>query len=185
MVGFVFSSKFLTMNTLFEFLSKGKNLFLLALIFIGFNLLLTHFMPKEYALDLKFAYTVEEAYLSLGHLDQGQRDLYRLGVWSLDMPYMLVYTLFFMGVLSRIWNSWKYSWLPIAISLMDFFENILILRILKIYPSQDVTLVRFASFFSTSKWLLVGVLLVFGVVGLGYWLVQRGYSQANSTEARL
>ncbi|MBC6365925.1 hypothetical protein DDT91_03910 [Algoriphagus sp. AK58] len=173
------------MHALFEFVGKSKNLFFLGFLFLSFNFLLFNFMPKEYALDLKFAYTAEEAYLALGHLDQAQREYYRIGVWALDMPYMVIYTLFFIGVLNTLWNSRRFVGLPVGILVMDFFENILILKILKIYPRQDELLVMTASCFSTVKWLLVGFLLILIVAGILSWINQRGYSHSKSSEVRL
>ncbi|OOG77179.1 hypothetical protein [Algoriphagus sp. A40] len=173
------------MKLLFQFLSKGKNLVLLFCLFLLFNILLSSFMPKEYALDLKFAYSVEEAYGALSHLDLDQRKLYRFGVWALDMPYMAVYCLLFSGILIKFWKNKKVAWLPVSILVMDFFENLLVLRILKLYPVQNEILAVLASGFTTTKWVLVGILIFVLLIGLFLVVSARKYSPANSAEARI
>jgi len=114
-------------------------------------------MSKDHALDLKFAYGVEEAYLSLGQLSLEERALYRFGIWALDMPYMVVYSLLIAGLLYRIRGDFKLTYLPLLILIADFIENLAVLRILKLFPSENEFWVLFASVFTTSKWILVGV----------------------------
>ena len=154
------------MKSLFEFLGKGKNLLLLACLFLLFNFLLSHFIPKEYALDLKFAYSADEAYLALGSMNWELRNVYRVVVWFLDMPYMLIYTLFFTGILLKLWRSKKVVWLTLSIFLMDLIENLLVLRLLKTFPGRSEVLPIFCSFFSTTKWTLVIIMVMMIFIGL-------------------
>jgi hypothetical protein len=158
------------MRSLFEFLSKSKNLLLLACLFILFNFLLGSFIPKEYALDLKFAYTADEAYLALGSMNWEIRNIYRMGVWFLDMPYMVIYSLFFTGILFRLWRSRKVAWLTLSILLMDLMENILVLRLLKTFPGRNESLAMYCSLFSTIKWTLVVVMVMMIFIGLVNYL---------------
>lgn len=175
--------KFLTMKLLFQFLSKGKNLLLLFCLFVLFNFLLSSFMPKEYALDLKFAYSVEEAYTAIGHLDLDQRQIYRFGIWVFDMPYMVVYCLLFSGILMKLWKNKTTAWIPLSVFVMDLFENLAVLRILKLYPVQNDSLAILASCFSTTKWVLVGILILALFTGLFLILSSRKYTPVNSAEA--
>ena len=154
------------MNTLFEFLSNKRALSILLILFVILNFSLTYFMPKDQALDLKFAYSIEEAYLLLGQLNQAQREFYCFGAWALDMPYMLVYTMFFSGILYRLWNKKRVAWIAFIILLADFFENLFILQVLKNYPSHLSETVVYASIFTTSKWILVAIALMTMVIGL-------------------
>lgn len=168
------------MKSLFDSICEKKYIVVLGILFLTFNLMLTHFMPKDYALDLKFAYTPEEAYSSLGNLNVAQLEMYKFGIWALDMPYMVAYTLFFIAALCKIWNSKRYSWLPLCIMGMDFFENLLISKILKIYPAQDEGLVGLASIFTTCKWIFVLIMLIVACSGIFSRWAQKLYSPANS-----
>lgn len=172
------------MNTLFEFLRNKRVLYCLLILFVILNLSLTYFMPKDQALDLKFAYSVDEAYLLLGQLNQTQREFYCFGVWALDLPYMIVYTLFFAGILYRLWNKKRVAWMAFFILLADFFENLFILQVLKNYPSHLSDTVIYASIFTTSKWILVGVVLMAIVGGLLNRYFQFSFSVPDSNEVR-
>lgn len=173
------------MDSLFERVSQLRSILLLALLFVWFNLMLTQFLSKEYALDLKFAYSAEEAYISIGHLSLEQRELYRFGLWALDMPYMIVYTLLLVGVLYRLWGKSKFTLLPALIFLADFFENLAILRILKVYPKQNEVLAIIASLFSSVKWIFVVGSFLCLLVGLGRLVYQRFTLPVKSKEAKI
>ncbi len=173
------------MKSLFEFISKSKNLLLLACLFLLFNFLLGHFLPKDHALDLMFAYSVEEAYIALGHLNWEVREIYRIGVWALDMPYMVVYCLLFSGILIKIWKNKKMVWLPVGIFIMDFLENLMVLRILKVFPTQNEFLATFSSIFTTSKWILVALMVVIIFFGLLNLLANRKYFSFESSKAEI
>lgn len=154
------------MKSFFEKISTRLVLIILALFFIWFNLMLNQFLSKDHALDLKFAYSVEEAYISLGQLSLDQRQLYRFGLWALDMPYLLFYSLFFSGILFRIWGVGKVVLLPFWVAFFDFLENLMILRILKVFPRHEDFLAIWASVFTTLKWILVVVVLLAIIIGI-------------------
>jgi hypothetical protein len=139
-------------------------------------------MPKDNALDLKFAYTVEEAYLLLGQLNQDQREFYSVGVWVLDLPYMLVYTLLFAGILYRLWDRKGVMWLPIYVLLADFCENIYILKILHNYPSHLADSVVIASILTTAKWIFVVMVLLVIIGGFMNRYFQTNFSSDRSKE---
>lgn len=171
------------MNSVYSFLSKWKNLLLLFCLFILANVLLGQFMPKDHALDLMFAYSPDEAYASLDQLSAEQRRLYSFGLWALDMPYLLIYGLFFSGILIKLWGRRGFVWIPISIMIMDFFENILALNILYFLPERHDSLAFLASIFTTSKWILVGVLAIAVILGLFYLMVSRFFSKESSVKA--
>jgi hypothetical protein len=123
-------------------------------------------LPADKVLDLRFAYSVQEAYEAIGMLDLETRRIYRIGIWALDLPYMFIYGLLFSGLLFKIWDTQKVLILPIGVVLMDFFENLMVLRILKIYPLENQVLATFASFFTTCKWLLVALMVLTIFYGL-------------------
>lgn len=155
------------MKSIFSDLERRRNLFILFIAFLWINYLLSSFLPKEHALDLKFAYSVEEAYQSLSHLSLDEINLYSFGIWSLDMPYLLIYFLFFSALLKRLWGGNRYFIIPLAIAGFDLFENMLLLRILGFFPERYEVLVSICSIFSTAKWLSVGILII--CLGAGAW----------------
>lgn len=173
------------MKTLFLFLSNGRNLILLFCLFLLFFFLLSSFIPREHALDLRFNYSVEEAYDALGKLDSDQRDAYRIGIWVLDLPYMVVYFLLFSGILLKLLNNKRTLWIPSSIFVMDLFENLLVYRMLEIYPVQSEMLATMASFFTTTKWVMAVVLVVFLIGGIFYFIRSRKIAASKSHIARI
>lgn len=170
------------MDRFLIFVGRKKHLFILFALTLGFNILLSHFMPKEYALDLKFAYTFQEVIFSMDSMGMDSRHLYSIGVWTLDFPYLVVYSLFFVGVLFRLYGKKTFIFLPLGIALMDLIENILVLRILKTFPELDKLLVQAASFFTTFKWILVAVMMTIVLIGLVRMLVLKKHSFQSQSE---
>jgi hypothetical protein len=154
------------------------NLIILSCLVILFNILLSSFLPADQALDLKFAYSVKEAYEAIGMLDLETRKIYRFGIWALDLPYMIIYGLLFSGILFKIWEKKKVMFIPLGVVLLDLFENLMVLRILKLYPLENEILATFASFFTTGKWLLVGVM----VLMIFFGLIHRFFDRKLTTE---
>jgi hypothetical protein len=172
------------MQSLFLFLSKWRNLLLLFCLFLLANFLLGKYMPKEHALDLKFAYTEEEAYAAMNQLTIEEQQQYKFGILALDMPYLLIYGMFFSGILFKLWKRKWFVLIPAIIMVMDFFENFMVIKILNLLPDQRATLALLASIFTTSKWIAIGVLagsIVFGLVRL---LFLRFFSKSNIEEVK-
>lgn len=154
------------------------------LLFLSANFLLSAYMPKEHALDLKFGYSVEEAYGALSQLDTDERERYQQGILALDMPYLVIYFLFFSGILVRIWKKKQVVIIPFAILVFDFLENISVLRMLKLFPEQNEFAAIFASIFTTSKWVMIGVLAAFIILGLILHFFKRSKSESVSVEQK-
>lgn len=153
-------------------------------LFLLFNALLGSFLSKEHALDLMFAYSAEDAYAALGQLSTEQLSAYEFGIWALDMPYMGVYCLLFSGLLLRVWKHKNLVLLPIAIALMDLVENLSVLKLLALYPTRDPGLAMVASVFTTSKWLLVGIMIPVLIVGLVYLAIPKRRVASKSAQVR-
>jgi len=152
-------------------------LILIANIFLGLH------MPKEHALDLKIAYTPDEAHAAIANLTSEEIRKYRLGILAFDMPYLVIYALFFSGILVKLWKKRWVVLIPFAIMMFDFFENLMVLQILKSFPDQNELIALLASIFTTGKWVMAGVLLVSILVGLFFLLRYRtnpkGFSRKN------
>lgn len=158
------------MNSLFDFLSKWRNLLLLLGLIIIANVFLSKYMPKDQALDLKFAYTPDEANAAIANLNSEEISNYKLGILAFDMPYLVIYCLFFSGILLKLWKKKWVVIIPAAIMIFDFFENLMVLQILKTFPDQNEVVALAASVFTTGKWVMAGVLLVSIISGLIYSL---------------
>lgn len=152
-------------NAFFSSIVKRHVLILLAFLFVLFNFLLNYFLPSEYALDLKFAYSVDQAYYAISNLSKPDREIYRFGIFALDFPYMLVYGLLASGLLFCLWRNKIFVLIPLFIVFFDLLENILIIIILNNYPIEKPALAVMASFATTSKWLFVGLLLLSFLIG--------------------
>jgi hypothetical protein len=123
-------------------------------------------MPSDHALDLKFAYSAQEAYDSILQLDESELRRYKVGILGLDMPYIVFYGLFFIGVLLKLWKSQWTIFIPVTIMVLDFFENLMVLKILNQLPEQQLSLGSMASFFTTGKWIFVSILGMSILLGL-------------------
>lgn len=154
------------MKTNFKFLDKPSSLVILFALFILFNFFLNRFMPPDLALDLQFAYSAGEAFKAIESMGGNMREQYLIVIWALDAPYIIVYLLLLSGLISKIWKQKKFLILPLIIAGLDFFENLMVSSLLLNFPSESKLLGYFASFFTTTKWLSVGICVVFLIVGL-------------------
>jgi hypothetical protein len=157
------------MNSFFDTLSKIRSLVFLAALVILFNVLIPRFLPKDHALDLQFAYSTDQVFYSLNQLDGKERNLYRIGLLALDMPYLISYALLLSGILIRLWKRKVFVLIPFFIALADLFENLIILRLLGIFPKENALFAVMASVFSTTKWVMVGIVLVTVIAGVINW----------------
>ncbi|MBY5952398.1 hypothetical protein OU792_09150 [Algoriphagus sp. NF] len=173
------------MESTFRSLSQKGSLIAFFLMMIAFNLSLSFFMPKEYALDLKFAYTFSEAWNSLSAMDMDTRDLYRKGIWFLDLPYLIVYSVFFSGLLYRLMGMKRVVFLPFLVASFDFIENLLVLRLLKIFPEPSKVLTLTASVATTLKWIAVAIMLGIVLFGIFRLVFSKKYFPQSSSRSRL
>lgn len=158
-------------NSIFSSLGKRLVLILLTCLFFLFNILLNHFLSSEYALDLKFAYSVDQAYSAISNLSKPDRDLYKFGILVLDFPYMIVYGLLASGLTYCLWRNRKIVLIPISIVFFDLIENVLIISILNNYPTKKPVLAFMASIVTTCKWMTVGLLFLSFLIG-GFRLIK-------------
>jgi hypothetical protein len=182
---FIFLLNLQKMNNFFTLVSKTKTLILLSFLVIVFNLLMPKFLSKDHALDLQFAYSPDHVAFSLNQLNAEERGLYRIGLLALDMPYLVCYGLLLSGILYRLWGKGSLVFIPVLVSLADLVENLIILRLLGIFPREDKPLAFIVSFFSTTKWILVGVVLLTVFVGLIRWFVYRRVVSVNSPKFKI
>lgn len=164
------------MKRFLNFVSRPGSISVLAILLILFNGLLMLSIPKEFALDLKFAYSVSDVFLALDSMGGQARDLYRMGIWFLDFPYMAVYSLFFTGTLYRLWGLGRVLFLPFVIGFFDLLENLSVLALLESYPTVPWGLAVSASAFTTLKWVFVIFMMASVLGGLIRAIIHRKYS---------
>ncbi len=145
------------METIFKKLGKPSILLVLFALFILFNILLGYFMPMSLALDLRFAYSANEAYTSLKSMGSTVRENYIIVIWVLDSAYMVVYLLLFCSLIIRVLNVRSLIILPFLVFILDLFENLAVTILLLRFPSESQVLGLIASFFTSTKWLVVGL----------------------------
>lgn len=148
------------METIFKRLGKPSILLVLFFFFILLNILLGHFIPMSLALDLRFAYSANEAYSSLKSMGATLREKYILVIWVVDTAYMVVYLLLFCSLIVRLLYIKFLLVLPFLIFILDLFENLTVTILLMNYPLKSQVLGLVASFFTTAKWLVVGVFCI-------------------------
>ncbi|MDN3202535.1 hypothetical protein [Algoriphagus sediminis] len=153
---------------------NGKGfVWVLVLLFILFNILLTRTMPADLVLDLRFLYTPEILFDSLSKMGESGREQYWKGIIYLDMPYILVYTYLFCRILKNLWSGSQLYYLTIGVAFADLFENLLMLYHIQTFPEISEFLGYLTSLFTSLKWIMV--VSMFGLIIIG--LVRRVFSK--------
>lgn len=125
-------------------------------------------------LDLKFSYNPQMARNIIGAYSPAARGFaIKFGLIA-DTLYPLAYTFFFTITLAWILKSLsrygiriKHLHLfPLLILILDYCENIGIASLMSNYPDFSDFQVYVASFFSSLKWAMVGVLAAISISGL-------------------
>ncbi|MEP0713989.1 hypothetical protein [Algoriphagus sp.] len=145
------------MKMLLRRLGSRSNLAILFALFLLFIVLLNYYMPRSLALDVKFAYTADEAYTTLKSMGPALRAEYLYIIWVLDSTYMVIYLLLFSSLIVKFLNNKLIAILPLLIFIFDLLENIMVTSLLLKYPTESHILGFVASFFTTTKWLIVAV----------------------------
>jgi hypothetical protein len=126
-------------------------------------------------LDLMFFYTPDKAFAMIEKYGEAGRDLYIKIEMTADVIYPIIYTLFYGLLLSWLFQRGfksdskmqKYNVMPVGAWFFDLLENIGIVSMLSMYPSQPAVLAWLTMIFGSLKWLsflaTVGLVL-FGLV---------------------
>ena len=99
-------------------------------------------------LDLMFFYTPEKAFTMIEKYGETGRALYMKIEFTVDIIYPIIYTLFYGLLLSWLMQRafkpeskmQKYNAMPVGTWLFDLLENLGIISMLTMYPSQPTTL---------------------------------------------
>ncbi|PCJ71100.1 MAG: hypothetical protein COA62_00260 [Rhodobiaceae bacterium] len=164
-----------------ERISTGATLVLSLGLYVlfGFGVMpnLGHFIPALPEalgpLDLMFAYTPAEAFERIAAYGPDGRLAYALVSLTVDVIYPIIYTVAF-GVLITVLArhvfasgsaALRLNLLPVGIFVFDMCENVSVVTLLMIYPTQPIGLALAASAFTTVKWIFAGT-TIFCVLAL-------------------
>ena len=126
-------------------------------------------------LDLMFFYTPAQAFDMIEKYTGAGRPLYMKIELTADIIYPIIYTLFYGLLLSWLFQRGfkpdspiqKYNVLPVGAWFFDLLENVGIISLLAIYPSQPAALAWLTMICGSLKWLFaIGSILLalFGLV---------------------
>ena len=125
-------------------------------------------------LDLLFFYTPAEAFVMLEKYGAAGRALYLKGELTLDLLYPIIYTLFLGLLISWLFQRafppeskmQKWNVTPVGAWFFDLLENIGIVTMLAMYPSQPVLLAWLTMLLGLIKWAFAFLSLGLVLVGL-------------------
>ncbi len=162
--------------------TKGWLIFVLFLLdgfFAGFLLpLVQRLMQDEQGgvqpLDLMVFATPQKIFGMIERYGEFGRPFYRSVELTVDIVYPLVYLFFFGLLISWLFqrayapdsSMRKLNIMPVGAWIFDLLENIFIVILVSIYPSQPVALAWILILLTTTKWLFAGASILLILIGL-------------------
>ena len=142
-------------------------------------------------LDLMFFYTPAEAFAMIEKYGMAGRALYMKIELSVDIIYPIIYTLFYGLLISWLFQRafkpdskmQKWNVAPVGAWLFDLLENIGIVTMLALYPSQPVFLAWLTMLLGLIKWALAFLSIGLVFVGLVKAAMNRFRKQTIYSEA--
>jgi hypothetical protein len=125
-------------------------------------------------LDLMMFATPDKLFAMLENMGEYTRAFYRNVELTVDIVYPLVYLLFFGLLISWLFQRGylssspmrKYNVVPLGAWFFDLLENITIVTLITIFPSQPIVLGWLLFLLTTIKWLFAGVSILLILTGL-------------------
>ena len=162
--------------------TKGWLVFILLLLdafFSGFLLPLIQGMLQGgqgdvQPLDLMLFATPEKIFGMIERYGEYGRPFYRNVELTVDIIYPIVYLFFFGLLISWLFQRGfapdspmrKFNVTPLGAWLFDLLENIVIVILLSVFPSQPIALAWILTLISTVKWFFAGASMLLILVGL-------------------
>ena len=111
-------------------------------------------------LDLMFFYTPEQAFEMMDRYGEAGRSVYLRIELTADIIYPIIYTLFFGLLLSWLFQRGfkqdspmqKWNIMPVGSFVFDLLENVGIVSMLTMYPSQPAIMAWITMLFGSLKW---------------------------------
>jgi hypothetical protein len=125
-------------------------------------------------LDLMFFYTPEKAFAMIEKYGQAGRDIYMKIELTADIIYPIIYTLFYGLLLSWLFQRafkpdskmQRYNVMPVGAWFFDLLENVGVVSMLTMYPSQPTPLAWLTMVFGSLKWLFAFASIGLALFGL-------------------
>lgn len=124
-------------------------------------------------LDLQFGFAPEAVHGHLTSYGESGRPFYMVLELTADVVYPMVYTLFFSIALFLFYRRsgvakpvYRLHRLPLIVILLDYLENLSIVALLALYPSEVYWLAVLCSALTVLKWVSVGLVVVLILFGL-------------------
>lgn len=162
--------------------AKGWLIFILLILdvfFSGFLLPLIQGMMQGgqggiTPLDIMFFATPDKLFAMLENMGEYTRFFYRNVELTVDIVYPIVYLFFFGLLISWLFQRGypsnspmrKYNVVPLGAWFFDLIENILIVILISIFPSQPMALGWLLFLVSSIKWLFAGASILLILTGL-------------------
>ena len=154
-------------------------LFLLDGFFAGFLLPLVQGMMQDgqggiQPLDLMMFATPEKIFGMIGRYGEFNRPFYRNVELTVDIVYPIVYLFFFGLLISWLFQrgfasnspTRKLNIMPLGAWFFDLLENVVIVTLVSVFPSQPTVLAWILIVFTTIKWLFAFASIALILVGL-------------------
>ncbi|NOR27374.1 MAG: hypothetical protein GQ540_02480 [Lutibacter sp.] len=163
------------MVAFFNFLTvhaTKRNIRIGVLLILLFNILLLPEFSKLFSennikinaiLDLKFSYTINEAYLLIENLGENGRNTYKYKTLFIDFPYALMYSFVYAFIIIMLLNTTTLKRInyvclaPFFISWFDVLENSGIILMLLKYPTKLTAICNLTSIFTSLKWIFAAI----------------------------
>ncbi len=162
--------------------SKGWLIFVLFLLdafLSGFLMPLIQGMMQDgkggiQVLDLMLFATPAKIFAMIERYGEYNRQFYRAIELTVDIIYPIVYLFFFGLLISWLFKRGfattspmrKYNIMPLGAWFFDLLENIAIVILLSVFPSQPTTLAWILILASTIKWFFVAATILSVLIGL-------------------
>jgi hypothetical protein len=125
-------------------------------------------------LDLMFFYTPAKAFAMIEKYAEAGRAVYMKIELTADIIYPIIYTLFYGLLISWLFQRafksdsamQKYNVTPVGAWFFDLLENVGIVSMLALYPSQPNALAWLTMIFGSLKWLFVFASIGLSLFGL-------------------
>ena len=162
--------------------AKGWLIFILFLLdgfFAGFLLPLVQGLMQGgqgdiQPLDLMAFATPDKFFEMIGRYGDANRIFYRNVELTVDIIYPIVYLFFFGLLISWLFKRGfapsspmrKYNIVPLGAWFFDLLENITIVILVSVYPSQPIALGWLLTIVGSIKWIFAGASILLILVGL-------------------
>jgi len=128
-------------------------------------------------IDLTIGFNPQKTLDMVAGYGDEARTYYARTEMTTDVAYPIAYVFLFGIILSLLYRNTSYArvnTLPFVMLLLDYAENVCIVKLLQSFPQQSVTVATFCEAFKLLKWVVFGAIILLIVGGLIGKLMNRG-----------